>query len=335
MIATAVKRGQNLTGHLLSFARRQTLEATVVDLPELLPKLEEMLRRSLRGDIEIRARVLDGPCRVRVDPGELELAVLNLGVNARDAMPDGGILSFSVRRALLAGDSDVDGLRGAYVLMELSDTGIGIPPEALPRVFDPFFTTKDAGKGTGLGLSQVYGFAKQSGGTAIIRSQPGQGTTVGIYLPSTDAPVAVERPMTPVDATGREKGIVLLVEDSQDVAAVSADYFGQLGYDVDHAVNGAEALSKLRGRRSYDLVFSDILMPGTVAGLELARIVRGHHAEIPILLTTGYSEKAQQAVDEGFYVLRKPYDLKGLADAVRELRHRPPHAKGASSVTHA
>src|SRR5262249_50350697 len=163
MTPPAVKRGKDLTSHLLSFARRQTFETTVLDLTEMLPKFEEMLKRSLRGDIEIRTRTDSGTCRVHVDQGELELALLNLGVNARDAMPDGGILSLAIRRVeLFGGGADFDGLRGPFVALELTDTGIGIAAEALTHVFDPFFTTKGQGKGTGLGLSQVYGFAKQS-----------------------------------------------------------------------------------------------------------------------------------------------------------------------------
>jgi PAS domain S-box-containing protein len=321
MIATAVKRGQTLTSHLLSFARRRTLETIVIDLAEILPKLAEMLRRSLRGDIEIRTHAQDCPCRLRADQGELELAVLNLGVNARDAMPDGGVLSLDIRTVVLSGGSEVDGLHGDFLVLELTDTGVGVPPEALPRVFDPFFTTKGVGKGSGLGLSQVYGFARQSGGTATIRSKLGHGTTVSIYLPATDAPTDTEQKPTSIDEdTGPKKGTVLIVEDSDDVAAISAEYLEQLGYDVDHAANGSDALRKLQGSRRYALVLSDILMPGSVAGLELARIVREHHAEIPILLATGYSDKAQEAVHEGFPVIHKPYDLQSLSKAIRALR---------------
>ncbi len=321
MIATAVKRGKDLTSHLLSFARRQTFETAVLDLTEMLPKFEEMLKRSLRGDIEIRTRVDGGPCRVHVDPGELELALLNLGVNARDAMPDGGILSLAIRRVELFGGADIDGLRGTFVAVELADTGVGIPAEALTRVFDPFFTTKGPGKGTGLGLSQVYGFAKQSGGTATIRSEPGRGTTISIYLPATDAPIQVEQKAAPVDREPRTgKGTVLLVEDNKEVAAISAEYLEQLGFAVDHAWNASDALRNLQSKGPYQLVVTDILMPGSVAGLELARIVRGNYSKIPILLTTGYSERAQEAVLEGFSVLQKPYDLQTLSDAIRVLQ---------------
>jgi PAS domain S-box-containing protein len=320
MIETAVKRGSTLTGHLLSFARRQTLEAKIIDLVEAVPKLAELLRRSLRGDIEVRTKTTDRPCRVRVDQGELELAVLNLGVNARDAMPDGGILVLSIRSVVLDGSSDVEGLHGNFVAIELEDTGKGIPPEMLPRVFDPFFTTKGVGKGTGLGLSQVYGFAKQSGGIAMIRSKLGFGTTVSILLPASDTVEAAPRDG---DATGLGRdavpkpGTVLVVEDSESVAAVVSEYFSELGFATDCAESGAAALRKLQSERPYDLVFSDILMTGSVTGLELARIVRTHHAETSILLTTGYSEKAQEAITEGFRVLRKPYDMQSLAAAIR------------------
>ncbi len=321
MIATAVKRGKDLTSHLLSFARRQTFETAVLDLTEMLPKFEEMLKRSLRGDIEIRTRVDGGPCRVHVDPGELELALLNLGVNARDAMPDGGILSLAIRRVELFGGADTDALRGTFVALELADTGVGIPAEALSHVFDPFFTTKGPEKGTGLGLSQVYGFAKQSGGTATIHSEPGHGTTISIYLPATDAPVRVEQKAEAVDREPRTgKGTVLLVEDSKEVAAILAEYLEQLGFAVDHVWNASDALRNLQSRGPYRLVVTDILMPGSVAGLELARIVRGNYSQIPILLTTGYSERAQEAVLEGFSVLQKPYDLQFLSDAIRALQ---------------
>jgi PAS domain S-box-containing protein len=320
MIATAVKRGKDLTSQLLSFARRQTFEAAVLDLTKMLPKFEEMLKRSLRGDIEIRTRKDTGPCRVQVDPGELELALLNLGVNARDAMPDGGILSLAVRRVALCGGAEVDGLHGAFVALDLTDTGVGIAAETLPQVFDPFFTTKAPGQGTGLGLSQVYGFAKQSGGTAAIHSEPGHGTTVSIYLPATDAPVEAEpKPERAAGEPCSAKGTVLLVEDSKDVAAVLAEYLEQLGFAVDHTWNASEALQRLQSSGPYRLVVSDILMAGSMAGLELARIVRRNYPKLPVLLTTGYSERAQEAVLEGFSVLQKPYDLQTLSDAVRDV----------------
>jgi two-component system NtrC family sensor kinase len=325
MIANAVKRGQNLTNQLLSFARRQTLDATVVDLAAFLPNVSEMLRRSLRGDMEIRTSAPAHPYRIRIDPTELELALLNLGVNARDAMPSGGVLTVAIKNATLAGDIETDALLGDFVVIEVSDTGKGIPPDILPRVFEPFFTTKDAGRGTGLGLSQVYGFAKQSGGTARVRSKPGEGTTVALYLPATDEPVeshSAELRAGDVDYIAEPGGTVLVVEDNDEVAAISTGYFEQLGYQAHHVSNGAEALDKLRSNGGYNLIFSDILMPGSVGGLELARIVREQYPKLPILLTTGYSQSAQQAVREGFCIVPKPYDLRDLSSAVRDLHSR-------------
>jgi len=167
----------------------------------------------------------------------------------------------------------------------------------------------------------VYGFAKQSGGTATIHSEPGHGATISIYLPATDAPVQVEQKTEPADGEPRTgKGTVLLVEDNKEVAAILAEYLEQLGFTVDHAWNASEALRKLQSKGPYHLVVTDILMPGSVAGLELARIVRGNYSEVPVLLTTGYSERAQEAILEGFPVLQKPYDLHTLSDAVRELQ---------------
>jgi PAS domain S-box-containing protein len=326
MIATAVERGQTLTGHLLSFSRRQTLDVAVMDLTELLPTFSEMLRRSLRGDIEIRTSASGHLCRVRVDRAELELALLNLGVNARDAMPAGGVLSVTIRQVVLGGDPATDGLRGEFVEIDVEDTGTGVAPEILPRVFEPFFTTKGVGKGTGLGLSHVYGFAKQSGGTATILSKPGKGTTVKIYLPMSDESVSVEQPAgspseEPIVAEPAQfrKGTVLLVEDTPEVAEVATEYLQELGYAVDHVTNGSDALQKLGQGHAYVLVFSDILMPGRIGGLELGRIVQERHPNVPILLTTGYSERTQDAAREGLSILLKPYNLRTLSEAIQEL----------------
>jgi PAS domain S-box-containing protein len=334
MIGMAVKRGENLTGHLLSFARRRTLEATVIDLAKLLPTVSEMLKRSLRGDIDIRTRMGDGACRVQVDQGELELALLNIGVNARDAMPEGGVLAVSVQPVRLYGEEETDRLRGDFVLIELTDTGAGIRPELLQRVFEPFFTTKGPGKGTGLGLSQVYGFTKQSGGTATVTSRLGHGTVLRLYLPAVDLPLHDGQDAAPAvpEATTR-KGTALVVEDNPQVATVSAEYLEQLGYTIEYASSGSDALQKLREERQYDLVFSDILMPGSIGGIELARIMRNYHAGIPILLTTGYNEKTQEAVSEGFAIVQKPFDLQGLSKVLRELPPKPADGNGAGAAS--
>ena len=189
MIATATQRGESLTRQLLTYSRQQTLTPQVIDLSQRLPLLRELLMRSLRADIEIKVDVPDSVCAVRVDPGEFELAILNLAVNAKDAMPTGGTLSIRAKPVTLKGEASEEGLSGEFVAIRVADTGHGIPPDVLARVFEPFFTTKEVGKGTGLGLSQVYGFAKQSGGTATITSAEGRGTAITIYLPrSHEAP---------------------------------------------------------------------------------------------------------------------------------------------------
>jgi len=274
MIATATERGESLTRQLLTFSRRQMLSPSVIDLVQRLPQLKDMLSRSLRGDIEIEATVPAAPCAVKVDPNEFELALINLAVNARDAMPSGGTLSITVRPVALKGKASEDGLAGDFVAIRVADTGTGISADNLPHVFEPFFTTKEVGKGTGLGLSQVYGFARQSGGTATVSSQLGRGTAITLYLPrSREAPAA---PMTPAGAalTSRHSGTVLLVEDNDDVAEICKGYFQQLGYSVKRAAGAQQALQLIENEPAVDVVFSDILMPGVMNGLALAQTLR-------------------------------------------------------------
>ena len=318
MIATATQRGENLTRQLLSYSRRQMLTPQVIDLTRRLPEIREMLMRSLRGDIAIKVEVPSEPCAVKVDPGELELALLNLAVNAQDAMPSGGTLSLRIKPVTLKGEAVADGLRGEFVALRVADTGCGIPADILPRVFEPFFTTKEIGKGTGLGLSQVYGFAKQSGGTASVSSAEGRGSVIMLYLPrsqETPQPVAVDAPATATVSSG---GNVLVVEDNPEVAEVGGAYLKQLGYRVLTVDNARTALDRLRQNTDIDLVFSDILMPGGMNGLELARAVRAQYPGIAVLLTTGYSASAQDAVRAGVIVLQKPYDIAALERAIRE-----------------
>src|SRR5579872_2079181 len=214
MVATASQRGESLTRQLLTYSRRQTLTPEVIDLSQRLPAVKELLARSLRDDIEIKMEVPAEVCAVRVDPGELELAMLNLAINAKDAMPNGGTLTIRAKPVTLKGEAAADSLRGEFIAIRISDTGSGIPADILPRVFEPFFTTKEVGKGTGLGLSQVYGFARQSGGAATITSKPGRGTAITLFLPrSFDAAApALEPPV--VTAAAVPAGTVLLVEDN-------------------------------------------------------------------------------------------------------------------------
>jgi len=317
-IANATERGGSLTRQLLAFSRRQMLQPSVIDLSAQLPEVKDMLSRSLRGDIAIRVVVPERPCYVKVDPSELELALLNLAFNARDAMPSGGTLTITVKPVLMRGMASEEGLNGEFVAVRVADTGTGIPPEVLPRVFEPFFTTKEIGKGTGLGLSQVYGFARQSGGAASISSSSRRGTAVTLFLPRTwETPAA---PREPSKAAGplRAAGMVLLVEDNAEVAEVTRSYLEQLGYQVRHVDSAWAGLDVLDSEDGIDLVFSDILMPGGMNGLELAEAVRRKYPKLPVLLTTGYSSSAQDALRRGFDVLQKPYDLAALERALRE-----------------
>jgi two-component system NtrC family sensor kinase len=228
-------------------------------------------------------------------------------------------LTLAIKPVRLTGETGTDGLSGAFVAILMADTGTGIPAEILPRVFEPFFTTKEVGKGTGLGLSQVHGFAKQSGGTVTVSSNPERGTTITLYLPcSTERP----QPMAVVD-TGEifvpGGGIVLVVEDNADVATVCTEHLEELGFRVKHSPSARAALDFLKDNDSIDLVLSDILMPGGMNGLELAHLLREQRPNLPVVLITGYSGNAEDAARHGFKVLRKPFDVGALAKAVQEV----------------
>ena len=325
MIKTAAERGQSLTRQLLTFARRQALNPEPVDLAARVPAMREMHERSLRGDIAVKMQVLDEVCPVSVDTGELDLAILNLGVNARDAMPNGGTLTLRLHRVELRGVPD--DLTGAFVALSVRDTGTGIPAALLPRVFEPFFTTKEVGKGTGLGLSQVYGFARQSGGTAIVDSNEGEGTAVTLYLPVSTGEAA-PRPLAKA-ARPRRFGLhVLIVEDERDVGALAHDLLGELGCTSTLTESIDDAMTALE-RERFDVVLSDILMPGGKTGLDLARHLRGERPEIAVVLATGYSASAEEALREGLVVIRKPYGRDELAAALAQVEPRSAAAAAA------
>jgi two-component system, NtrC family, sensor kinase len=318
MISNATSRGETLTRQLLAFSRRQMLTPSVIDLAQRLPAFREMLDRSLRGDIATAVAVAGEGCAVKVDPSEFELALLNLAVNARDAMPNGGSLDITAKPVVLDGNAAAEGLQGEFVAIRVADTGNGISPDVLPHVFEPFFTTKDVGKGTGLGLSQVYGFAKQSGGTATVTSIVGRGTVVMLYLPRTREPPAVAAPHPEPESAPARAGNVLLVEDNPEVAEVGTAYLQQLGYMVKQVASAHEALELLGNDPKIDLVFADILMPGGMTGLELGRAIRQRYHGMPVLLATGYSDSARDAVQQGFVVLQKPFDLAALEQGLRD-----------------
>jgi two-component system NtrC family sensor kinase len=330
-IVNAIRRGESLTRQLLSFSRRQMLQPTVIDLAVWLPELKEMLSRSLRGDIEVRSAVSRRPCLVKVDASELELALLNLAFNARDAMPSGGILSITAEPITLGGRTGEEGLSGPFVALRIADSGQGIPAEVLPRVFEPFFTTKEVGKGTGLGLSQVYGFAKQSGGAANITSTPRRGTAITLFLPRSFEEQAQPSALPKAGRAALPGGTALLVEDNFDVIEVARGYFADLGFKAKVAGSAQEGLALIEQDEGIALVFSDILMPGGSNGLDLAKELRRRFPGIAVLLTTGYSSSAQDAVREGFEVLQKPYDLAALERALLSVFKRHSREAGPAA----
>jgi PAS domain S-box-containing protein len=306
----SAQRGAGLTKQLLAFARAQPLEIKQIDLKQFFSDVATLVRPSLRSDIEVVTEISDQLWPIDADAGALELAILNFAFNARDAMKHGGTLKISAHNELLSGVPD--GLRGEHVVLRISDTGSGMPREVTDRVFEPFFTTKSFGEGTGLGLSQVFGFAKQIGGGVQVESEVGKGSTFTLYLPASrggDIAVRVNG--------ARSLGRVLIVEDDTFVAELAADMLCELGFESTVTHSAKEALERLAGGDKPKLVFSDIVMPGGITGVELAGKLRERFPELPILLTTGYSE--QVAGSHGFPVLQKPYQLSALAGALADL----------------
>lgn len=331
MTASAAERGAELTQRLLAFARRQALAPQAVDINQLLADMEPLARRTLGERVELDLQAATDLWPALVDPGQLENAVLNLCLNARDAMPEGGQLSiqtsnFWLDRAMAR--TLVDARPGQYVLIAVSDTGTGIRPEHLPRVFEPFFTTKDKSRGSGLGLAMVYGFAKQSRGHVDIDSLPGRGTTVRLYLPRLEGdaipvPAAEAADPDPVP-TGSE--CVLLVEDNELVSDYAREQLTTLGYRVLSAGNGPAALALLRAHDDIDLLFTDIMMPGGMSGWQLVEAARVVRPDLRVLYTSGYSgdDAPDTAPADGSPMLRKPYRRADLARRIREaLRPSP------------
>ena len=310
-IRNSAQRGAGITKQLLAFARAQQLEISTLDLKAFLDEVMTLIRPSVRSNIDLVIELSDHVWTVEADAGALELALLNLAFNARDAMKDGGTLKISASNELLKGKPE--GLRGEHVALRVADTGEGMSAETLERVFEPFFTTKNYGEGTGLGLSQVFGFTKQIGGAVTVESDPGKGSTFTLYLPVSRGSVIGDE-----HAEGDQpRGRVLVVEDDGLVSELAAGMLNELGFEAVVAHSAKEALERLSGERRPTLVFTDIVMPGGISGLELAQKVRARFPELPILLTTGYSE--QVAGSHGFPVLQKPYEMETLARALGTL----------------
>jgi PAS domain S-box-containing protein len=314
-IELAARRGEALTRRLLTFSRRQKLNPEPVELATRVDAFRTMLSSSLRSGVVLAFAGLENLWPIQVDLGEFELALMNLVLNARDAMPEGGTITVAAENVTLRpGQRGLD-LRGDFVALTVTDEGVGIPDDILLKVFDPFFTTKPADQGTGLGLSQVHGFAHQSGGNVTIRSQVGRGTSVTLYVPRAQNAPAGERDPIPVEQSG--SGRVLVVEDNPEVAAVSTGLLDQLGYQCTTVHSAEAALAAIKTGKDFDLVFSDIVMSGPMDGIALAQKLDEEFPLLPILLTTGYSGRANAAA-HNFPVLYKPYQATDLGQAVAQ-----------------
>jgi len=309
-IEGATKRGAALTSQLLSFARRQSVNPQTIDVAERINAVREVLDTGVGGAVALRFDIAHTTLPVIVDIAEFETAMVNLVINARDAMPGGGTVTVG---ALAQASSEETGGQD-YVAISVKDTGEGIPPDVLDKIFDPFFTTKPVGKGTGLGLSQVHGFAHQAGGTVKVASELGKGTEVTILLPREGV---LPQPNEVEARAGGGSGTVLLVEDNPDVASVSMSLLEQLGYTVRRVADADAALRAIE-HDGVDLVFSDIVMPGKMNGLALAHRLREIRPGLPVLLATGYSDAAIN-VRGDFPILRKPYEIHELSQAIAKL----------------
>jgi len=315
-IQRAVDNGSRLTRQLLTFSRRQALAPEVVNLADRLPETLSLVKPAVGSGIDVELDVQDRPLCVEVDLGELELALLNLAVNAKDAMTDGGRLTIRARR-------DIADPAGPMVLVEVQDTGSGIPPEHLARVFEPFYTTKPPGQGTGLGLSQVFGLCQQAGGRVTIDSAVGRGTTVRLHLPE-KAHASVAPPPPGPDAAQRLHARVLLVEDNDDVREATQRILEEAGAEVVAAGQADRAWELLQADGRFELVLSDIRMPGSMSGIDLAERVQRHHPNLPVLLFSGYTDRLDRAQALRLPVLQKPVQPAALLAALRQCLARAP-----------
>jgi two-component system NtrC family sensor kinase len=323
-IITAAERGEILTRQLLAFAGRSSTDPVTIRLQDRESELSTLIKQSTRGDISLSVSIPSDLWPVHVDVSALDIALINLAVNAREAMPNGGAVYVSAaNKALRAGYDEGTGLSGDFVAIMFRDTGHGIPDQNLSRIFEPFFTTKE--RGTGLGLSQVYGFSKQAGGL-VTASSTSSGTTITLYLPrSTRAPQSSSAALPVQHAANAERGRALLIEDNPEVAQVVAVMLSDAGYTVSASGGASTAYAALQTEGRFDLVLSDIVMEG-VSGLEIAREIRSRYTNLPVILMTGYSEALLQGGPAGIPVLAKPFSRTDLEAAIQQVLSPPTEA---------
>jgi CheY-like chemotaxis protein len=322
-----VERATTLTHRLLAYSRRQPLDPKPVELNRTIIGMSDLLTRTLGEHIKVESVLSGGLWQVSVDRNQVENAVLNLAINARDAMPEGGKLTIETANTHLDeayAQHNIEVSAGQYVMLAGSDTGVGMTADVIARAFEPFFTTKRLGEGTGLGLSQVYGFVKQSGGHIKIYSEPGEGTTVRLYFPRVNIPAAEgeerRRPSRGPEIGGHET--ILVVEDDLDVCAYTTEILRELGYNVLEAHEGDTALSLLASEPGVKLLFTDIGLPGPFNGRQLADEARKRRDDIKILFTTGYAQNAiihHGRLDPGVQLIVKPFSFTGLAAKIRQM----------------
>lgn len=323
---TGARRAASLTQRLLAFARRQPLNPKPLDVNALVRGMSELVQRTLGESIQIEVVLAAGLWRTETDPNELESALLNLSLNGRDAMPDGGKLTIETSNAYLDeayASKHAEVIAGQYISISVSDTGFGMDESTLSRVFEPFFTTKAEGKGTGLGLSQVYGFVKQSGGHVKVYSERSEGTTVRIYLPRLVGEVGLAEEVVAQQAPEAVTGeVILVVEDDPDVRAYSVESLRELGYQVLEAPDGPSAMILLEAPGSIDLIFTDVVLPGGMTGADVVRNARLIRPEVKALFTTGYARNAivhHGRLDKGVHLIVKPFTFDSLAEKVRDV----------------
>lgn len=313
----AVERGANLTKQLLAFSRRHQLSPESIRLPDYFASMSDLLNRSLGVNVRVTVDAPADVAPVLADPNALQLAILNLAVNARDAMDHSGVVGIGAR------NGSPQDANAACVSISVSDTGAGMTPEVRRRIFEPFFTTKETGKGSGLGLAQVHGFAEQSGGHIEVQSEVGVGTTFTLVLPRgesvPEAPAPPAAALEPAPPSGA--GEALLVEDDDNVAALTEEMLGHLGWRVTRVASAEAALGAITNGLDVGLVFSDVMMPGGRNGIELAQALRERHVDLPIVLASGYTEAVQRDAERaGLLLLSKPFNLDTLAAAIEAAR---------------